>query len=1258
MKKNLLNNKFWLRVGMIVAIMTTALAGTAWADDEVYSTCLFGTDYNSQTIGSYTATWTASNEDFTWTIVNGNNNNNGWDYIKFGRKNVASVGEIVTSAVYSVAITKVDLTIDKLTASSINSIKLYTSTDNSTWTEAGTFSKATGTQTVNLASPTTNLYYKIEFDCAAGSANGLIQVSKVEYYYNTGGAVTPSITATDLNISYDSTEGEIEYTVNNPVTGGVLTADTEADWLVVGEVEDLVPFECSVNPGAERTAIITLTYSYGDDSVTKDVIITQGANPNGPGSAANPYTVAQARAAIDAGTGLAGVYATGIVSQVDSYNSSYNSITYWISDDGTTTDQLEVYSGKGLNNTNFSSVNDVVVGATVVVYGTLKKYGDTYEFDKNNYLTSYTAPAVSVEAPTFSPIAGTYAEAQSVTISTTTEGATIYYTTDGTEPVAGSNNYNTGSVVSVSETTTIKAIAVKGSDESSVATATYFICSAENPYTVTDALAFPEYPANNVYVTGIVSTAPTQAPTSSGQLTYYISVDGEATNQLQVYKGKGLEQAAFTAQNDIQVGDIVTIFGNVKIYNGTKEFDTGNYLVSFERPQTSEPAIVAEDATIAYDVTYYELMYSIENPVEGTELTATTDATWITSLTPSTKSFDRVMIECEANDGTEARTATIVLTYGDVTKEVTLTQEAYVVDYAELPFSFTGGKADIEETVGLTQSGLGNDYNATTKLKFDSTGDYVVLKFNERPGKLTYSLRYNGFTEGTFSVQGSVDGETYTDLKTHTPNASSSNVLIDDAVNTIAEDVRYIRWIFTEKGTGNIGLGNIALAKYSEAVDNYTLAVADAENVVIIATYGEELLMNGESAEVAEGTEVTVALSIDEGYEFESLTITGEEEGQSVTPSPGEEEGVFTFTMPGYNVTVNATVVEHVETVMASYVLATSITPGKRYVIASGTEGDVQVMAEQRANNRGAVSAEIVDGMLFVPEEYEFVINGNDEDGYTIFDEDYVVDDVVVGGYLYAAGGTRNNYLKTEAELDDENNGIWTISIDDNGVATIKSTGSAARNWMRYNSGSSLFSCYASSQQDIYLFEKMEEVPIVQTVTVTSAGYATMVADTHLEIPADVPVEVYAVQVNGNYATLIPVTGGIPFAAAVIVKASAGEYSFPMADDIINDLETNDLVAASQDVVADGTQYILAVGEYGIGFYKVTEGTTIAAGKAYLVVPSGVKPFYGFYEDNATSIQTIDNGQQTTDVIFNVAGQRLQKVQRGINIVGGKKILR
>ncbi len=81
------------------------------------------------------------------------------------------------------------------------------------------------------------------------------------------------------------------------------------------------------------------------------------------------------------------------------------------------------------------------------------------------------------ETPTFSPDEGTYTEAQSVTISTTTSGASIYYTIDGSTPSASNGTLYT-EAIDVSETTTIKAIAVKaGNNDSEVAEATYRIIS-------------------------------------------------------------------------------------------------------------------------------------------------------------------------------------------------------------------------------------------------------------------------------------------------------------------------------------------------------------------------------------------------------------------------------------------------------------------------------------------------------------------------------------------------------------------------------------------------------------------------------------------------------------------------------------------------------------------------------------------------------------------------------------------------------------
>ena len=108
-------------------------------------------------------------------------------------------------------------------------------------------------------------------------------------------------------------------------------------------------------------------------------------------TAETAYTVAQAVELINAGESLQEtVFVKGIISKVDTYKEKYKSIDYWISDDGTTeSQQFECYSGKGLEGADFESIEDLKVGATVIVKGTIKKYNDTYEFNQSNELVSY-----------------------------------------------------------------------------------------------------------------------------------------------------------------------------------------------------------------------------------------------------------------------------------------------------------------------------------------------------------------------------------------------------------------------------------------------------------------------------------------------------------------------------------------------------------------------------------------------------------------------------------------------------------------------------------------------------------------------------------------------------------------------------------------------------------------------------------------------------------------------------------------------------
>lgn len=107
----------------------------------------------------------------------------------------------------------------------------------------------------------------------------------------------------------------------------------------------------------------------------------------GKGSASDPYTVAEAIAAIKAGAPTYEVYLTGIVSEVDFYNDQYKSLSYYISDDGKSKD-MQVYSGKGLNGADFTSKDDLKVGQKVTIKGIIKAFNkngtDIMEIDKNS----------------------------------------------------------------------------------------------------------------------------------------------------------------------------------------------------------------------------------------------------------------------------------------------------------------------------------------------------------------------------------------------------------------------------------------------------------------------------------------------------------------------------------------------------------------------------------------------------------------------------------------------------------------------------------------------------------------------------------------------------------------------------------------------------------------------------------------------------------------------------------------------------------
>ena len=259
----------------------------------------------------------------------------------------------------------------------------------------------------------------------------------------------------------------------------------------------------------------------------------------------------------------------------------------------------------------------------------------------------------------------------------------------------------------------------------------------------------------------------------------------------------------------------------------------------------------------------------------------------------------------------------------------------------------------------------------------------------------------------------------------------------------------------------------------------YTLTVAGLENAsftqLLVGSESEEVTLdNDHQVTICEQLHVAmIGLSAATGHTVESVTLTYGGQTTEITP----ESGVYEFTMPSSNVTLTITVGE-----LPTYTLVTSndqLVPGKHYIIvgsrtASGSTKHY-AMGLQNTNNRKAVEVTISNNTIeAVDGIYEFVISGpetiNKDDQEVIV---YTIFDAKESGYLYATSSS-DNYLKTDSELD--NNGKWTIAIGaTTHVATITAQGDKTHNKLKKNNSNDIFSCYASGQNDVYLYAKNDD---------------------------------------------------------------------------------------------------------------------------------------------------------------------------------------
>ncbi len=188
---NNLTKKFSVLIASVamatgVGLVGNAKSNVAKADDVIYRSSVFSISNNTSSTNRYNSTATNTTDDFSVTIANGSNNNNSanWEgHFRFGQNNAASKGSVTTNNPIDKTIIKVSVTIGSK-CTSVNGIYVYANTTNTFDEEnkVGTFTDyaVNTTITADLTGTSENMYYKVEFDMAAG-ANGNLDIGQIDF---------------------------------------------------------------------------------------------------------------------------------------------------------------------------------------------------------------------------------------------------------------------------------------------------------------------------------------------------------------------------------------------------------------------------------------------------------------------------------------------------------------------------------------------------------------------------------------------------------------------------------------------------------------------------------------------------------------------------------------------------------------------------------------------------------------------------------------------------------------------------------------------------------------------------------------------------------------------------------------------------------------------------------------------------------------------------------------------------------------------
>ena len=284
-------------------------------------------------------------------------------------------------------------------------------------------------------------------------------------------------------------------------------------------------------------------------------------------------------------------------------------------------------------------------------------------------------------------------------------------------------------------------------------------------------------------------------------------------------------------------------------------------------------------------------------------------------------------------------------------------------------------------------------------------------------------------------------------------------------------------------------------------------------------------------------------------------------------------------------------------------------------------------------------------------------------------DDVYYIKSTKKGGYYLRNDGAVQSLITTKNTSQDKYN-QWKIhykqSYVKNETTTYTVTGlynvGRNRELAVYKTSSNLdWRCYGPSNyqslngEEVVLYRK-----VITSATIGAAEYATFSCPAALDFSAATGLTIYTAAVNADETevTLTELANKqVPANTAVVLHGPSGTYTGQVLASATPISNNHLKIAESEMSGAAGNIYVLNKKNGVVGFYKLSESGTLAAGKAYLQLTNPA-PMLTMTEEETTGIQSLTSSlSQGEGECYDLSGRRVSQPKNGLYIVNGHKVV-